>query len=83
MLVGDTVVLVCQYQADDHNRTTTFFKDGREIGTYTSPRPGPVTNRTIENVTEQDEGTYTCASGDGKLRSPDVWLSVGLGPGEQ
>ncbi|XP_029003271.1 uncharacterized protein LOC114853720 isoform X2 [Betta splendens] len=81
VLTGDTVVLFCQYQTRSYNRTTTFFKGTQEIGTYSSLGPESVTNRTIENVTKQDEGTYTCASQDGTLRSPEVRLSVKLDPG--
>lgn len=73
--IGDKVVLYCQYQTGNYNKTT-FFKNGVEIGTYSSFSSESVINMTIENVTQQDEGLYKCASQDGKLKSPEIQLSV-------
>ncbi|XP_075943396.1 high affinity immunoglobulin gamma Fc receptor I-like [Anarhichas minor] len=72
---GDKVVLYCQYWTGNHSRTT-FFKNGAEVDTYSSSSSDGVINMTIENVTRRDEGFYKCASRDGKMESPESWLSV-------
>ncbi|KAK1896970.1 Cell adhesion molecule-related/down-regulated by oncogene [Dissostichus eleginoides] len=35
-----------------------------------------VIQMTLENVTQEDEGFYKCASQDRKMESPEAWLSV-------
>ncbi|KAK9514596.1 hypothetical protein VZT92_026626 [Zoarces viviparus] len=77
---GDGVVLYCQCWTGNHSRTT-FFKNGAEVVTYSSSSSDGVINMTIENVTRQDEGFYKCASRDGKMESPESWLSVRPDPG--
>ncbi|XP_073332500.1 uncharacterized protein [Pagrus major] len=72
---GDKVVLYCQYWTGKPNRTT-FFKNGAEIVTYNSSSSDTVIKMTIENVTQEDEGLYQCASQDRKMKSPASWLSV-------
>lgn len=75
---GDNVVLYCQYRTDNHSNTT-FFKDGAEITTSSSS--GTVIEMAIENVTQEDEGLYKCASQDRETESPESWLSVSAGRG--
>lgn len=72
---GNKVVLYCQYWTDNHSKTT-FFKNGAEILTYNSSSSDRVITMTIENVTQEDEGFYKCASQDRKMESPESWLSV-------
>ncbi|XP_039667697.1 uncharacterized protein LOC120565756 [Perca fluviatilis] len=72
---GDKVVLYCHYWTGNHSQIT-FFKDGAEIVTSSSSGSDKVTKMTIENVTQEDEGFYKCASQDRKLESPESWLSV-------
>ncbi|XP_032381916.1 neogenin isoform X1 [Etheostoma spectabile] len=72
---GDNVVLYCQYKTSNHSEIT-FFKDGAEIVTSSSSGSDRVTKMTLENVTQEDEGFYKCASQDRKLESPESWLSV-------
>ncbi|XP_077439287.1 Fc receptor-like protein 2 isoform X2 [Vanacampus margaritifer] len=72
---GGSVVLACRYRKGNHTKTT-FFRNGVETSTYSSPGPGTEIKLTIENVSEVHEGFYKCASQDGKLESPQSWLSV-------
>ncbi|XP_044054277.1 sialoadhesin-like [Siniperca chuatsi] len=72
---GDKVVLYCQYWAGNHSKTT-FFKNGAEIITSTSSSSDSVIKMTIENVAQEDEGFYKCASQDRKMESLESWLSV-------
>lgn len=72
---GNKVVLYCQYWTGNHSKTT-FFKNGAEILTYNSSSSDRVIAMTIENVTQEDEGFYKCASHDRHLESPESWLSV-------
>ena len=67
------MVLVCQYWVGNHSKTT-FFKNGAE--NFTSPGSDRVIKMTLENVTQEDEGFYKCASQDRKMESPEAWLSV-------
>ncbi|XP_059196336.1 Fc receptor-like protein 6 [Centropristis striata] len=77
---GDKVVLYCQYWRGIHNKTT-FFKNGAKIVTYSSTSSDRVIKMTIENVTQEDEGFYKCASQDREMESPESWLSVRLDRG--
>lgn len=70
---GDKVVLVCQYWVGNHSKTT-FFKNGAE--NFTSPSSDRVIKMTLENVTQEDEGFYKCASQDRTMESPEAWLPV-------
>lgn len=72
---GDEVVLYCQYWTGNHSKTS-FFKNGVEISTLTSSSSDRAIKMTIENVTQEDEGLYKCASRDRKTESPESWLSV-------
>ncbi|XP_070764974.1 Fc receptor-like protein 6 [Enoplosus armatus] len=72
---GDKVVFFCQYWTGNNSKTT-FFKNGAEIITYISSSSDRVMKMTIENVTQEDEGFYKCASQDRKMESPESWLSV-------
>ncbi|XP_061681159.1 uncharacterized protein LOC133503492 isoform X2 [Syngnathoides biaculeatus] len=72
---GSNVVLACLFRKGNHTKGT-FFRNGVETSTYSSPDPGTELKLTIENVTEGHEGFYKCASQDGKLESPQSWLSV-------
>lgn len=82
VLEGDKVVLRCQYWTGNHNKTT-FFKNGAEIITYTSSSSNRLIKMAIENVTQEDEGFYKCASQDRKMASPESWLSVRPDRGQQ
>lgn len=76
VLEGDEVILSCQYLSGTPGKTT-FFKNGAEMNTsYSSASSNRVIKMTIENVTQDDEGFYKCASQDGKMESPESWLSV-------
>ncbi|XP_074493096.1 uncharacterized protein LOC141768605 [Sebastes fasciatus] len=77
---GDKVVLYCQYWSGNHSKTT-FFKNGAEMVNSSSSTSDRVMKMTIENVTQEDEGFYKCASQDGKMESPESWLSVRPDPG--
>ncbi|XP_061539905.1 high affinity immunoglobulin gamma Fc receptor I-like isoform X1 [Phycodurus eques] len=72
---GSNVVLACRFRKGNHTRST-FFRNGVETSTNSSPGPGAELKLTIENVTDAHEGFYKCASQDGKLESPQSWLSV-------
>ncbi|XP_077391060.1 uncharacterized protein LOC144027426 isoform X2 [Festucalex cinctus] len=72
---GGSVVLACRYRKGNHTKTT-FFRNGVEMSTYSFPGPGSEIKLMIENVSEAHEGFYKCASQDGKLESPQSWLSV-------
>lgn len=78
---GNKVVLCCQYWTGNHSKTA-FFKNGAEILTYSSSSSDRATAMTIENVTQEDEGFYKCASRDRQLESPESWLSVRPGRGQ-
>ncbi|XP_058494931.1 uncharacterized protein LOC131465952 isoform X1 [Solea solea] len=73
--VGDDVGLYCQYQAGNSTETR-FFKNGAEIHTHISASSDRVVVMAIQNVTQDDEGFYKCASHDRKMQSPESWLSV-------
>ncbi|KAK2835847.1 hypothetical protein Q5P01_016331 [Channa striata] len=75
VFTGDKVVLHCQLRTGNHNKTT-FFKNGVEINVSASSSSNTVTEMTIENVRQEDEGLYKCASLDRKIESPESWLSV-------
>ncbi|XP_047443865.1 uncharacterized protein LOC125009736 [Mugil cephalus] len=70
---GNTVVLHCLNQTGNHSKIS-FFKDGELVTLNSSTSDG--LSMTIENVTKEDEGFYKCASSDGKIESPESWLSV-------
>lgn len=72
---GDEAVLYCQYWTGNHSKAS-FFKNGVEIVTLTSSSSDRVIKMTLENVTQEDEGLYKCASQDRKMESPESWLSV-------
>ncbi|KAM7012001.1 uncharacterized protein LKV04_022495 [Tautogolabrus adspersus] len=72
---GDAVSLICQYWTGN-NRKTIFFKNGAQILASTSSISGRQIKMTIENVTQEDEGFYKCASTDRQMESPESWLSV-------
>lgn len=72
---GDTVVLQCQYLTANHS-DTVFFKNATEVFTFNSSSQAEVVKMTLENVTQEDEGYYKCASQDRKMESPESWLSV-------
>ena len=76
------MVLYCQYQTGNHSKTA-FFKNGAEIVTYSSSSSDGVIKMTMENVTQEDEGLYKCASQDRKMESPESWLSVRPDRGQQ
>ncbi|XP_054459007.1 uncharacterized protein LOC129094773 [Anoplopoma fimbria] len=80
VLEGSKVVLYCQYFTGSHNETT-FFKDGVAVVTNSSSSSDGVMKMTIENVTQEAEGFYKCASRDKKKESPESWLSVRPDPG--
>lgn len=72
---GNKVVLYCQYWTGNHSKTA-FFKNGAEILAYSSSSSDRAIAMTIENVTQEHEGFYKCASHDRRLESPESWLSV-------
>ncbi|XP_068175874.1 putative high affinity immunoglobulin gamma Fc receptor IB isoform X3 [Antennarius striatus] len=81
VLEGEEVVLHCQYSTDNQ-RNTTFFKNGAEVFTHSSSSSDRMIKMTIENVTQDDEGFYKCASQDRKMESPESWLSVRAAQGD-
>ncbi|XP_019752568.1 Fc receptor-like protein 2 isoform X2 [Hippocampus comes] len=72
---GGNVVLECRYRKGNHLKTT-FFRNGIKLSPDSSPGQGTEIKITIVNVSEAHEGFYKCASQDGKLESPQSWLSV-------
>lgn len=76
--MGHSVVLQCQYQTGNHNKTT-FFKNGEEIHSYHSSSSERIINITVENVTQADEGRYKCASQDRKMESLEILLRLDQG----
>ncbi|XP_034561671.1 uncharacterized protein LOC117828570 [Notolabrus celidotus] len=75
VLLGDSVDLFCQYWTGN-NGTTSFYKNGAEITTSTSSSGYREIKMRIEKMTQEDEGLYKCVSGDGRMESPESWLSV-------
>uniref|UniRef100_UPI0037E7E6C8 limbic system-associated membrane protein-like n=1 Tax=Semicossyphus pulcher TaxID=241346 RepID=UPI0037E7E6C8 len=75
VLEGETVDLYCQYSMVPRSKTI-FFKNGAEVISSTSASSDRVIKTTMENVTQEDEGLYKCASGDRQMESPESWLSV-------
>lgn len=71
---GDTVVLQCQYLTASHSET--IFLKNEEVLTFNYSSHAQVVKMTLENVTQEDEGYYKCASQDRKMESPESWLSV-------
>ncbi|XP_077572775.1 uncharacterized protein LOC144196458 [Stigmatopora nigra] len=65
---GSSAVLSCHYRKGNYTKST-FFRNG--VKAY-----GTETKLTLKNVGEEHEGYYKCASQDGKLESPQSWLSV-------
>lgn len=65
---GDKVVLNCQHRTGNHHEAM-LFKDGTPVSHSNS-------SWTITAVTTKDEGFYKCVSRDGKMESPQGWLSV-------
>ncbi|XP_029356810.1 uncharacterized protein LOC115042606 [Echeneis naucrates] len=75
VFMGDDIALYCRYKKGNRN-ATTFFKNGAEIDTKSSYSSDRGIEMTIENVTQEDEGFYKCASHNRKLESAESWLSV-------
>ncbi|XP_077463198.1 Fc receptor-like protein 5 [Stigmatopora argus] len=72
---GSSTVLSCRYRKGNYTKST-FFRNGVKAYTCNSSGVGTETKLTLENVGEEHEGFYKCASQDGKLESPQSWLSV-------